>query len=441
MATSARMGAIAEFCLTLTGLCAAGWVLRAFLQRAHVPAAVSLMALGALLGPSILDLLPESWLGARSTLSRAAFVVLLLRAGLGLPVGRLRAVLVPALLFGTLPVAVEILGLAGLGRLALFDRLDMAVLSGFLIAAVSPAVILPTMLDQKDLGRGAPRLVPDRIIVQTIVNAFVAQTGILFLVDVICPPEGWAGAGRALALLPLSVAGGLAVGVGAGVFTRLEAALPGSGTPTPGRVRVIAFVALAIALAVYFGCGRFELAAVHFGWGPFNLENVFAILALGVVLRRRLKVCERALRAELKRVWLVAEIVLFANLGSAIDLGKLSDPELVALLLAIVTAALTIRLVAAHLLSSATALTANESRYCTVAHVPKATIQAVFGAYPLSVFLERCGDQPALVDGGQTLVVMAVVAIVSTAPLGALLLDRLAVRYLTPEGREEPRAG
>jgi NhaP-type Na+/H+ or K+/H+ antiporter len=423
------MGAIAEFSLTFTGLCAAGWVLRSWLQRAHVPPAVSLMALGALLGPSVLDLLPESWLGARSTLSRAAFVVLLLRAGLGLPVGRLRAVLWPALAFGTLPVAAEIFGLAGLGRLALFDRLDLAILSGFLIAAVSPAVILPTMLDQKDLGRGAARLVPDRIIVQTIVNAFVAQTGILFLVDVLCPPEGWGGAGRALALLPLSVAGGLAVGASAGVFTRLEAALPRSGPPTPGRVRIIAAAALAIALAVYFGCAR------------FGLENVFAILALGVVLRRRLKVCERPLRTELKRVWLVAEIVLFANLGSAIDLGKLSDLGLVALLLAIVATALAIRLATAHLLTGATSLTRSESRYCTVAHVPKATIQAVFGVYPLTVFLERCGGQPDLLDGGQTLVVLAVVAIVSTAPLGAFLLDRLAARCLTPEAREEPGAG
>jgi hypothetical protein len=85
--------------------------------------------------------------------------------------------------------------------------------------------------------------------------------------------------------------------------------------------------------------------------------------------------------------------------------------------------------------SRATSLTANESRYCTVAHVPKATIQAVFGVYPLSVFLERCGDPPALLDGGQTLVVMAVVAIVATAPLAALLLERLAARCLAPEGR------
>ncbi len=193
-------------------------------------------------------------------------------------------------------------------------------------------------------------------------------------------------------------------------------------------MRAIACAALAIALALYFGCGY------------FGLENVFAILALGVVLRRRLKVCERPLRAELKRAWLVAEIVLFANLGSAIDLGKLSDPELVSLLLGIVAAALGIRLATAHLLGRSTSLTADESRYCTVAHVPKATIQAVFGAYPLSVFLERCGDQPALLDSGQTLVVIAVVAILSTAPLGALLLDRLAASHLAPGGRERPRS-
>ena len=127
--------------------------------------------------------------------------------------------------------------------------------------------------------------------------------------------------------------------------------------------------------------------------------------------------------------------------GSAIDLSRLSDLELVTVLFAVVAAALTIRLATAHLLCRATSLTRNESRYCTVAHVPKATIQAVFGAYPLSVFLERCGDQPALLDGGQTLVVMAVVAIVSTAPLGALLLDRLAASQLGPGGRKQPAGG
>lgn len=419
------MQQIAALLLTIAGLCAVGWTLRALLQRARVPPAVSLMALGALVGPSVLDVLPDTWLSARSTLSRAAFVVLLLRAGLGLPPGSLRLVLPPALAFGTIPVAAELLALVGLGWITLFDRLDVAVLSGFLIAAVSPAVILPVVLDQKDLGRGAARLVPDRIIGQTVVNAFVAQTGILLLLDVICPPEGWEGVGRALILLPLGVAGGLALGAGAGLLTRLDAALPRTGSlPAGGRVRLVALTALGIALVVYFGGAR------------LGLENVFATLALGVVLRRRLASFERFLRAELKRVWLVAEIVLFVNLGSAIDLGKLSELRLVALLFAVVVAALVIRVVVAQLLGAWTSLMRGERLYCTAAHVPKATIQAVFGAYPLSVFLERCSDQPRLVDDGQTLVVMAVLAIVATAPLGALLLDRLAASHLA-SGAEE----
>lgn len=329
------MEQVAVLCLTFAGLCAAGWTLRGLLQRALVPPAVSLMALGAVLGPSVLDVLPDSWLDTRSVLSRAAFAVLLLRAGLGLPVGRLRQVLLPAIAFGTIPVAAELLAFAGLGRLALFDRMDVAILAGFLIAAVSPAVILPVMLDQKDLGRGAEHRVPDRIIGQTVINAFVAQTGILFFVDVICPPAGWEGIDRVLIWLPVSVVGGLVLGALAGRFSRLEALLPQNGDPGPGRVRVIALVALGIAQALYFGGAR------------LGLENVFATLALGVVLRRRLKRCERSLRAELRRVWLVAEIILFANLGSAIDLERLADPRLVALLLAIVGVALGVRLLVA----------------------------------------------------------------------------------------------
>ncbi len=413
------MGQITAFLLTFVSLCAVGWALRGLLQRVLVPPAVSLIMLGVLLGPSVFDALPDSWLGARSTLSRAAFVVLLLRAGLALPLERLRQVLLPSLVLGTIPVAAELLAFSGLGRLALFDRIDVAILSGFLIAAVSPAVILPVMLDQKDLGRGAAHLVPDRIVVQTVVNAFIAQTGILFLVNVVCPPEEWRGVGPALALLPLSVAGGLAIGVGAGLFFRLDAALPREpAAVSPRRVRFIGLAALVVALGVYFACAR------------LGLENVLATLALGVVLRRRLKPCERPLRAELRRVWLVAEIVLFVNLGSAIDLGKLSDSQLVLLLLAILGGALAIRLLVAHLVGSRTALSGGELRYSTLAHVPKATIQAVFGAYPLTVFIERCGDLTGLIDDGQILVVMAVLAIVVTAPPGAILLDRLAATHL-----------
>ena len=400
--------------LVLAALCAVGYPLRAALVRCHVPPAVSLMALGVCVGPSILHLLPHDWLASRSVLSKAAFVVLLLRAGLGLPPTRLRGVIGPALLFGIIPVAVELLALAGLSR-TIFDRWDLCILAGFLIAAVSPAVILPTMLTQKDLGRGASRFVPDRIIGQTIVNAFVAQTGILLFISV---ATNEADVARTMALLPVTLLGGFLVGATAGWLLRVDPLLR-RNSGSAGNPCLAAYLALAMAMAVYFGCAE------------LGLETVFATLTIGVVLRRRLDAYEPQLRVELKRIWGIAEIVLFVNLGSQIDINRLGEAGLLMNLAAIVAAALTLRLLVAHLLGYCTQLTAHERAYATVANIPKATIQAVFGAVPLAVFLERRPDDAVLQDAGQTLLVMAVLAIVMTAPLGAVLIDRLGARWLT----------
>ncbi len=414
------MASAGIFIATLFALCAVGFFLRAVLQRVHVPPAVSLMALGVCAGPSVLDLLPEPWLDLRPVLSSAAFVVLLLRAGFAIPLAGLRAVVMPAIVFGTIPVAAELLALTGLSKAFLFGNWETALLCGFLIAAVSPAVILPTMLNQKDLHRGAARLVPDRIMGQTVVNAFVAQTGILILVDAIAPPAGARDPLLVLFQLPLALLGGIIVGVAAGLALRIDPLLGAPADSPPPRSRVCAASVLALlgALAVYFGCRK------------LTLENVFAVLAVGVMLRRRFDWCEPALRAELRRVWMVAEIVLFANLGTQIDLGKLTDPSFVTLLLVLIAGALGLRIVVAHLLARTTGLTHSERNYTTIGHIPKATIQAVFGAYPLTVFMERVPDDTILIDNGKTLLMMSVLAIIATAPLGAVLLDRLGERWL-----------
>ncbi|MAG57361.1 MAG: hypothetical protein CMJ83_13795 [Planctomycetes bacterium] len=404
--------------LTLVLLCAAGWPLRAALQRLHVPPAVSLMALGVVVGPPLLDLLPKEWLEAGSLLSKAAFVVLLIRAGLGLSNDALKAIAVPALLLGTIPVAAELLAVFGLARGVLFDRADVAILAAFLIAAVSPAVILPTMLTQKDLGRSAARFVPDRIMGQTVVNAFIAQTGILLLVDAVCPASSGDGWEDQLAFVPLALLGGLAIGIVGGLGYRADAILGSRDLqPSAGKVRLFCIALIGGGLAAYFGCAQ------------LGMESVFATLALGVMMRRRVDWCEPLLRGELAHFWRVAEIVLFANLGSQIELAKLADLGLVFLLLGIILAALAVRITIGFLLVQRTPLTTGERRYTAIAHLPKATIQAVFGAYPLKIFIER-GDDPALREVGNTLLVMAVLAIVVTAPLGAVLLDRLGARYL-----------
>ena len=145
----------ASFAASLCLLLACGYPARALGRRVGVPPAVTLIGLGMLLGPQLLDGLSGSYLEVAPQLSKAAFVVLLLRVGLGIALRALRGRIVRVIGIGLVPAAVELAIVAVAAQRFLFERWDLALLAGFLVAAVSPAVILPTMLEQKERG-GAP---------------------------------------------------------------------------------------------------------------------------------------------------------------------------------------------------------------------------------------------------------------------------------------------
>ena len=189
----------------------------------------------------------------------------------------------------------------------------------------------------------------------------------------------------------------------------------------PSRHRAAALAALATALVV------------HFGGGALGIETVVATLALGCMLRRRLESVEPQIRTELKRFWQIAEVVLFVNLGAAVDIGQLANPAMVAPVLIVIGVALLARVAVALAMTHWTNLRVGEGRYVAVAHVPKATIQAVFGTLPLIIFTQR--GQMDLIADAETLVVLAVVAIVATVPIGAFVLERWAARWL---GHRDP---
>lgn len=414
---------------TLAVLCAAGWLWRAAWQRLRVPPAVSLMALGALAGPSGLALAPEAYTDVSTLLSKAAFALLLVRAGLSLEASTLKRVLLTGSILGTFPVLVELLVVTGISRLMLFSRWDMALLAGFLIAAVSPAVVLPTMLRVKERGLGAALLVPDRAMAQTIINAFVAQTGIVLLLRWISPAEGDPALAMSLLLLPLSVVGGIALGTGLGILFPAGLARTAAGG---GASLGAAILACAIGAAAYFG-------------GPLlHLENVFATVAAGHLVRRRLDSvapegvdASEAVRKRLAGAWRVAEIVLFANLGAAIDLAQLGG-GLVLVGAGVIATALGARVITVALLLKKSRLNGREQTYLSMAHLPKATIQAVFGAVPLATFIAH--GQAHLEGDGHAILILSVIAIVGTAPLGAVLLEQTARRLLRRDGHRAAAA-
>jgi solute carrier family 9B (sodium/hydrogen exchanger), member 1/2 len=413
--------------LALVALVAAGWGWRSAGRALGIPPAVSLMVLGAAAGPSGLGAVPADYLATAPVLSKAAFTLLLLRAGLALDPATLHAVVRTGAILGTVPVAVELGVVAAISRLMLFARWDLAILAGFLIAAVSPAVVLPTMLAVKERGLGRARHVPDRAMAQTIVNAFVAQTGIVLLLRGISPGDGGTGALTGLVLLPAALLGGVGAGVLLGHALPRRAARNADGSRAGALPRTVAIAALG--------------AAAYFGGAALQLENVFATVAVGAVVRRRLQAGGADLsephRKHLNAAWQVAEIVLFVNLGAAVDLRQLGG-GIVLVGLGIIAAALGARVITVAALLKRSRLTARERTYLALAHLPKATIQAVFGVVPLAAFVRH--GQVHLQSEGQAMLILSVLAIVATAPIGALLLERTAVRFLGPSAGS-PREG
>ncbi len=407
--------------LTVAVFVAVGFPWRTVGRKLGLPPAVSLMALGVLVGPDLLDWVPSPYVSGHAPwISGAAFAILLVRAGLGVVVER--RVLLSALVLGLWPVALEFGVLAGGARWLVFDRWDLCWLFAFLLAAVSPAVILPTMLEQKLRGRGARHRVPDRIMGATVINAFVAQTGILALLDHMTPPRP-----GATVLIPLHwpVAGRLVVGLGIGILLGwlVGALLPLPRVPTGDaedeKPRRRATLAVALTgVAVYFA-GR-----------KLGFESVFATLAVGALVHRRLGLSALHVESGLRRIWSFVEILLFANLGMRISVSHLTDPRLLVFLLLLIAVALAVRIRGAYYVARWGGLPAPESTYVSLAQIPKATIQAVFGALPLHRFLEA--EAQELVPAGSTLLVAAVLAIVATAPAGAVVLDRWAKTLMPP---------
>lgn len=380
-----------------------GSLLAAICARAGLPRIIGLLATGLLLGPYFLGGLDESILGISPDLRQLALIIILLRAGLSLRLADLKSVGRPALLLSFVPACCEICGYVLLAPPLLGVTLPEAALMGSVLAAVSPAVVVPKMVALMEGGWGTGKKIPQMILTGAslddvfVIVLFTSFTGLV---------QGGGFSAGALGAIPVSILLGVALGAGAGLFlARFFEWRYRWGKHIRNSGKVILLLGCAFLLVSLEGALK----------GRVPLSGLLAVMTMAIGLGEwgSTKVSGR-LSEKFNKLWLAAELVLFVLVGVAVDLPyALSAGWGVVALIAL---ALVFRTLGVFLSLVATPLNGRERLFCAVAYLPKATVQAAIGSVPLALGLP-CGP---------LILTVAVAAILITAPLGALGIDRLS---------------
>lgn len=374
-----------------------GWLF----SKLKLPSLIGMILVGILISPYALNLIDASILSIAGDIRQIALVIILTRAGLSLDITDLKKVGRPAVLLCFVPACVEMLGTILLAPPLLgVSRLEGAII-GSVLAAVSPAVIVPRMIHLLEEGYGRKNSIPQMLLAGASVDD-------VFVIVVFTALTTLAATGsfsaESLLQIPVSIVLGVllgcAVGYGLLVFFRRF--------PMRDTVRVLLMMSISFLLLAVQNC----LADI------VPVSGLLAIMAMGILLRQKEKTLSAALSAKYNQLWIGAEVFLFVLVGATVDLTYALAAGVGAVLL--IFGALLFRMAGVALSVAKTRLSGKERLFCMLAYTPKATVQAAIGAIPLSMGLS-CGNLTLTV---------AVLAILITAPFGAICVDHLHKRLL-----------
>lgn len=377
-------------------------VLGYLFQKLKLPALIGMLLTGLLLGPHASNLLAPSLLAISIELRQIALVIILMRAGLALNLADLRKVGRPALLMCFIPACFEIVGMTLLAPPLLGISLLEAAILGSVVAAVSPAIIVPKMLHLMEQKIGTQKSIPQLIMAAgSVDDVFVI---VLFTAFTTLGMGGSIGA-ASFAEIPLSIATGLLLGLTSGwllshYFKRFH-------------LRDSVKLLLLVSASFLF------LAAESALKGYLPLSGLLAVMTLGATLNYHYPLLAKRISPKFSKLWIGAEILLFVLVGATVNIGYAAEAGGVAALLII--GVLLFRMVGVGTSLLGTQLTAKERLFCMIAYTPKATVQAAIGSLPLAMGL-ACGD---------LVLTVAVLSILIAAPLGAWAIERSYRRLLT----------
>ena len=370
-------------------------------KKLRLPPLIGMLAVGIAIGPYALDLIDGSILDISPELRKIALIIILTRAGLSLDLAALKRVGRPAILMCFVPACFEILGMALLAPLLLHIRLMEALILGAVIGAVSPAVIVPKMLKLSEEGYGADKGIPQLLLAGASVDdVFVI---VMFSTFTGLEKNGTFSA-FSLATIPVSVMLGVAAGLGIGcllgkLFERIH---------IRDTEKLLLFL-----------CAAFFLAAFEDTFGEkVQFSALIAVMSIGVAVQKIRPMAAERLSARFNKLWVAAEIFLFVLVGACVNLPYAAKAGISTVILILFV--LLFRMVGVFVCLVKTSLNLKERLFCMLAYTPKATVQAAIGGIPLALGL-ACGE---------TVLTAAVIAILLTAPLGALLIDKTYKKLL-----------
>lgn len=390
--------------LSLALLFLSGMVLGKIFETLRLPKLLGMLTTGILLGPYVLNLLDPTILNISTELRQIALVIILTRAGLNLNIKDLKKVGRPAILMCFVPACFEIIGMLILAPMLLGITILDAAIMGTVIAAVSPAVIVPKMLKLMESEYGTSKSIPQMIMAGASVDD-------VFVIVLFTAFTGLAQGGTITAMHFLTIPTSIILGLLGGVVTGLFLSMLFSKVHIRDTGKVITILSISFLL----------ITLEHMMTGAIGFSGLLAVMALGATLHQKKYEISQRLSNKFSKLWVGAEVLLFVLVGAIVNISYALNAGILSILL--IFGVLLFRMIGVFICLINTNLNKKERVFTAFAYMPKATVQAAIGGLPLAMNL----------PSGNIVLTVAVLSIIITAPLGAILIDTTYKKFLSKD--------
>lgn len=367
-----------------------GWICK----KLHLPALFGMILAGILIGPYVLKLLDSSILDISAQIRKIALVIILIRAGLKLSLSDLKKVGRPAILLCFLPATAELIGMLLLAPKLLGISLLEAAVLGSVVAAVSPAVVVPGMIKLMDEGYGTDKGIPQMILAGASVDD-------VFVIVLFTTFTGMAQHDTVSVMQFVNIPISLITGISIGLLTGMGLTVLFDKIHQRDMVRVL----------IVMGCSLLLVTVEDRLSGIVPFASLIAVMCLGMAVRMKKEDLAKRLSQTYDKLWVGAEIFLFVLVGASVQIESAKSAGLKSIVL--IFGVLVFRMIGVYLCVLGTNLNQKERLFCMLAYIPKATVQAAIGGVPLAMGL-ACGNM---------VLTVSVISILLTAPLGAFFID------------------